>query len=883
MIGTLYRPPCNNVNEFIDNLDSTLECPCFANKHFYLMGDFNIDLDKSKGQTASSIDNNTNIQNKDKLLNTFSAFAIHPCINKPTRITTTSSTLIDNIFTNTLSKRHDSGILYCDVSDHLPIFTISSRQVLKTKIKPKDITYRKETVENIRILIEDLAREEWHDLYRETDVNIVYEKFINKLTFYYEKNIPTVKQKQRKQQIRNPWITVGIFHSIQTRNDLYKSYLKNPSEENNNRYTRYRNILTKLIRTSKKLYYSNRLNNAEGDSRSTWKIINEMINKKRESTSLDNLNINGKEITNSEDVSKEFNSFFTRVGPELASKINSNDNTHFSDYLTRPLNKNIFFNPTDEAEIIKVVKSFQPKKSSGYDGISMKLLKQIVYFIAAPLVYIFNLSLSTGICPTLFKIAKVIPIFKKDDPTQVTNYRPISLLPAISKVLEKIVYKRLISFLLVNNILNSSQFGFRKNFSTEMAIIQLVDKIINSLSKKEHIIAIFMDLSKAFDTIDHNILLYKLNHYGVRGIPLSWFKSYLSDRRQYVFINNTNSSLLDIQCGVPQGSILGPLLFLVYVNDIIKTSNILSFVLFADDTNIFLSDKNLMNLITILNIELNKLSSWFKCNKLSLNINKTNYMLFQTTHLNVDLDYDIKIDNIPLDQKESTKFLGITIDKNLSWNQHLRNLSSKIAKGIGVLHKMKYLLPERTLLSLYNTLILPYIIYCNIAWGNCSKSKLDNILLLQKKAVRICTHSGFLDHTDPLFYRTKILKVHDIHDLQTSLFMFKYVKEILPPVFKNFFSYNKNIHSYPTRACNNIHLKPQSEAVGTRFFRIFRTPPERHTNTTYISDVIEGRELEKSRLYPTDNTQILVVYLFFRVRILLIISRERCRTSAKRE
>ena len=196
------------------------------------------------------------------------------------------------------------------------------------------------------------------------------------------------------------------------------------------------------------------------------------------------------------------------------------------------MNKTIFLNPTNQAEIIKIVKSFKSKKSSGYDGISMKLLKQIIYCIAPPLEYIFNLSLSNGICPNVFKIAKVIPIHKKDDQKNVTNYRPISLLPSISKVLEKIMYKRLNSFLLVNNILNSSQFGFRKNFSTELAIIQLLDKIIDSLSRKEHIIAIFMDLSKAFDTIDHNILLYKLKNYGIRGIALSWFKSYLSDRQQ---------------------------------------------------------------------------------------------------------------------------------------------------------------------------------------------------------------------------------------------------------------------------------------------------------------------------------------------------------------
>ena len=358
----------------------------------------------------------------------------------------------------------------------------------------------------------------------------------------------------------------------------------------------------------------------------------------------------------------------------------------------------------------------------------------------------------------------------------------------------------------VNNILNPSQFGFRKNFSTEYATVHLLDKIIDSMSKKEHIIGIFMDLSKAFDTIDHNILLHKLNNYGVRGIALAWFRSYLSNRKQYVFVNNENSSMLNIRCGVPQGSILGPLLFLIYVNDITNTSPTLSFFMFADDTSILFSHKDISELTKILNSELINISSWFKCNKLSLNISKTNFMQFQTVHSHTDHQYSIEIDNKPLERKDSIKFLGIIIDKNLTWNHHLSNVSSQISRGIGILYRVKNLLSKCTLLSLYNTLILPYLNYGNIVWGNCCKTKLDDILLLQKKAVRICTHSSFLEHTDPLFNKLKVLKIDDINELQTAIFMFKHSKNVLPLNFSNYFTYNKNIHHYPTRSCNNIHL-----------------------------------------------------------------------------
>ena len=275
-----------------------------------------------------------------------------------------------------------------------------------------------------------------------------------------------------------------------------------------------------------------------------------------------------------------------------------------------------------------------------------------------------------------------------------------------------------------------------------------------------------------------------------------------------VYVNGHNSFTSIIQCGVPQGSILGPLLFLIYVNDIINSSSILNFTMFADDTTIIASHKNMTDLIDILNLELINISSWFKCNKLSLNISKTNCMHFQTSHSNADalINYDIKIDGVTLINKDYTKLLGITIDKHLTWNYHIANITSQIAKGIGILYRLNNTLPQKALLMIYNSLILPYITYCNIVWGNCGITKLNIILLLQKKAVRICTNSSYITHTNPLFHALKVLKIHDINVLQTGIFMFKYTHNSLPQVFSNLFSFNSNLHQYPTRNRDNIHL-----------------------------------------------------------------------------
>ena len=813
IIGTLYRPPSYNVSEFLEHLDESLEKISRENKRIYLMGDYNIDLtsttqmhDSNSFNNAEGFNDLNRMDLAHRFLNILSTHALLPCIDKPTRITASSSTLIDNIFTNTFEQRNQSGILYYDVSDHLPVFVISSFSRNKECTKTKVIMYRKESSENIKALNDDLIKEQWLDVYEENDVNTAYDKFITKLKQYYDKNIPLVKINPGRNQSINPWITKGILNSIKNRNSLYKLYLRKPSVQNHDKYKQYRNKLTKIIRKSKTMYYTKELENAEGDINSTWKVINKIINKGKSKDKIDSITVNNHELKNPSDIADAFNSFFTSVGPDLAAKINCGD-IHFSRFLSRPLSKTILFDTTTQSEIITITKNFQSKRSTGYDGLSMKLIKQIIYSIAAPLEYIFSKSLSNGTCPNLLKIAKVIPIYKKEEKDKVTNYRPISLLPSLSKILEKLVYKRLLSFLTINNILNQNQFGFRKNHSTDFAIIQLLDKITDLLAKKEQIIAIYMDLSKAFDTIDHKTLLSKLNNYGIRGIALSWLKSYLSDRQQFVCIDGHNSSMCNIRCGVPQGSILGPLLFLIYVNDLMNSSSILKFVMFADDTTILASHKNLNQLIHILNSELINISSWFKCNKLSLNINKTNFMHFQSSHSNTNqLNYDIKVDGITLDKKDYTKFLGVTIDSHLTWNNHISNITSHVAKGIGILYRIKHLLPPKSLLMLYNTLILPYITYGNLIWGNCGISKLNHIFLLQKKVVRICSNSSYMTHTDPLFYRMKILKVNDINTLFTGMFMFKYTKNTLPSVFDNFFLYNRSFHSYPTRNRDNIHL-----------------------------------------------------------------------------
>ena len=344
--------------------------------------------------------------------------------------------------------------------------------------------------------------------------------------------------------------------------------------------------------------------------------------------------------------------------------------------------------------------------------------------------------------PEQLKIAKVIPIYKKENAEIFSNYRPVSVLPYFSKILERLVFNRCMDYIDKNNLLNEKQFGFRPNHSTYMAIIELVDKIANAVERNETTVGIFLDLSKAFDTINHDILLYKLEHYGFRGVALDWLKSYLSNRKQFVRYQMQDSNHKIINCGVPQGSILGPLLFILYINDIVNTTSLLELILFADDTTLLFSHQDIASQNDIINNELQEICNWFQANKLSVNASKTNYMVLGTHHstrkfidINQDIDIltdsessgsrdvekvklNVKLDGVSLNRVSSTKFLGVIIDENLTWKNHIDAISKTISRNIGMLTKLKHFVPENILYSLYCTLILPYINYGVLIWGN---------------------------------------------------------------------------------------------------------------------------------------------------------------------
>ena len=357
-------------------------------------------------------------------------------------------------------------------------------------------------------------------------------------------------------------------------------------------------------------------------------------------------------------------------------------------------------------------------------------------------------------------------------------------------------------FLSKNDVLYRKQYGFRTNHSTYMAVLDFVDEISKAIDNDMYTVGIFMDLSKAFDTIDHGILLQKLYHYGFRGVSNEWFCNYLNNRKQFVQFNSAKSTTEGISCGVPQGSILGPLLFILYMNDICYTSKLLNTILFADDTTVFYSHKNLPVLCDIMNNELKEVCNWFKANKLSLNAKKTNLMFMGTSKQTSSIDNEnvnIYLDGCKLSRAQDAKFLGIIIDENLLWKKQVDAICKTCSRNIGVLNKVKLFLPNSAMYQLYCTLVLPYLNYALLLWGNVNEFYMNKIFRIQKRALRTISNSSYLCPTKPLFKKYKVLNIFDMYAKEAAMFMYKYKCNMLPRSFDGYFTTNQEIHRYNTR------------------------------------------------------------------------------------
>lgn len=849
-IIAVYRSPISiNLETFFKYFEKILVETKPLQRYQIICGDFNID--------TNECDNVTNT-----FKNVLSQFNLKCTISEATRTTLTSKSTLDNIITNLNSKHYKSTNYVTALSDHdAQIMIIEKAIVGGNSMSTKTVKVskkRKFNEDNIAYFNSLLQNETWYNVYTQSNPDLAWNEFLNIFSIIFEHTFPKVTVKEHSVHA-NKWMTNGLYVSYNKLRSLHTSKRNNQSETHRMYTKKYEKIYKKLIAEAKKLYNSKIINLSLNKSKQMWKLIKNEIKQGDNHINL-SIKIRDNLINNPKLIANEFNKFFSTIPHTLINKAcehtNNSKTTQKGNTMSSIKNhKSMFFTPVSEDDITKIINNLKTKNSSGLDQIPITLIKKCCHSIKSPLTYIFNICLSEGTFPDRLKWAKILPIHKKGDATNMNNYRPIAILSSFSKILEKIIANQLVSFLGKYNIISQNQFGFMKGKSTEQAIYCFINKVISSLDKQQYVLGIFADLSKAFDCVDHNLLLTKLEAYGVRGVPLKMFESYLHNRLQVTLIRHSDSrgrlteyisQQNPITIGVPQGSILGPLLFIIFINDfplIIKKGEV---VMFADDTNILVSDRDRTDLISNTNSTVNELSNWFQVNKLVLNTTKSTILQFTLSERTIQKDEIVPIGNKKLEILNAVRFLGLEIDKNLSWYTHTNAICKKLCTMCYAIHSVKKICTTQAIRALYFANVQSILEYGIIFWGNSSKS--IKIFRLQKKIIRIIKGKDKLSHCRPLFKELNLMTFPSLYIYHTILFVMQNVNIKL----------NSEVHKHNTRGQSNLHV------IGHRT-NLFANSPQ-YSGIKLINKLPKNlKDIRDSKKFKHELKEYLIKNAFYSV------------------
>ena len=689
IVGNVYRSPSRNPEKFNSLLENVLQKlqRHVKKKFLYLVGDFNQDLIK--------YDSDKNSQN---LVDITSSHGLVQLVSRPTRITDSSATLIDHVYTNNIENVISCNIITLDLSDHLAIHTKvsldsnSNRLIFNKRTAEKKTEFRIYSEANDCKFESLINNETWEDIHDEMNAQTQYDRFNEIYTRHYNTAYPlkTAQRVRRKNERKNskPWILPWLEDACARKKNLYHEFILAPTVENKAKYDKMNEFCAKHVDLAKAKYRKKYFEEHKDNARKQWQMINELLNRQKKNVRVSKLiDEKGKISNTASEISENFNDYFANIASNLKIK---NEATHavnsYQEFLQQPVENALNLSRVGAQEVHKIINNFKNKSTLDTKISALKIANKSFKFTHM-LAKIINKSFSDGIFPQQLKNARVVPIFKEGSKTDVGNYRPISLLSSLSKIYEKLMHIRILNFLDSNGVLHDMQYGFRPGRSCEHALLNAQQILLDSLSRRQVSLLLLIDFSKAFDMVEHSILLRKLEHYGIRGTALQWMRSYLENRMQFVSIDGTDSKTRHMKYGVPQGSILGPLLFIIYINDIPHVSNLAKFILYADDANIIITGNDIAEVDAQLRDLCKSLLKWVNSNGLCLNLKKTNYMIFSRSR-KLELPRPLLITNFLIKQKSEARFLGVIVDEHLNWSTHVKTVRSKMARYLGLMYKL---------------------------------------------------------------------------------------------------------------------------------------------------------------------------------------------------
>ena len=739
VIVNIYRPPSGNKQTFMEELNSLLEI--HNGKDIILMGDFNINF----------------LERNNDWENFCNQFGIKNKISNITRIA--SGTCIDNFVTNL---EGIFSVTNLSIADHL---AIKAKIKLKCKIKRVKSQHSYRAMKDINWL---LFKNGIHNLEIDNaSINNKWDSLSQKIKEVVEQSFP-LKMSRHEYHFS---MSKGLIKSRDKKNKLLRDY--KAGKINKNIYVNYNKIYRKLIQIEQEKSFKNQLISAGNDGKKKWKVIKQGLLLEKENKKITELVIDGHKIENNQIIANKFKTHFETCALSLADNLPpSRDTCNIMED-----GNNWSFSTVSEADIVKIISSLKNKNSCGPDLLSNRMIKAEKYAFAKLLKPLINESIEKGIFPESLKSAIVIPIFKKGNCLNMNNYRPISLLPVMSKVFEKVLNQQLTN-IIENGFIDDNQFGFRKSHSTEDALMRFADRVQKELAANKHVVSVFVDVSKAFDSCDHNILIKKIKKTGLDEVGIKLIESYLKDRKQNVFVNGIFGGSFVINIGVGQGTILGPTFFKIYIMDLHLHTNLFT-IKFADDSN-FIGTGNTRYAVELLvNTELEKVSDWFTSNRLTLHPGKSKFLVHSRDKL-----IDLKLNGISLQrsgyglQEESVKMLGIEIDENLDWRCHTQSVVKKISKGNYLLWRYKSKLSDNLKKIINESFVRCHILYGITIWGGASAQVLKPV---EKMLAKIWSKFGKKKlHTLTRLKNHGLLKLSDELSIQESKIIWKWDKKKIP-------------------------------------------------------------------------------------------------------